>query len=252
MRYKITALALAALAFTACKKDEEAAPDDHSHDPATANVSLGFSLMQGGNDYTLDSLLTDSLGHKIKLSSLRFFVSGIHAEDDADVMVGDWDDAYLLVDANNASNTFALGSITAAHIHQFHFALGLDSATNHADPTVAEAPLNDASMHWNWNPAAGYKFLVVEGRVDDDGDGVVDAGDPEIVYHCATDALLTEAHAHEDHALANAENYVAPVHVDLSLLFAGIDAVTTTSGMGAEAVNLRLMQNLAGSIDGAE
>jgi len=43
-----------------------------------------------------------------------------------------------------------------------------------------------------------------------------------------------------------------PFTVDLSLLFAGIDAVTTTSGMGAEAVNLRLMQNLAGSIDGAE
>jgi hypothetical protein len=252
MRYKITALALAALAFTACKKDEEAAPDDHSHDPATANVSLGFSLMQGENDYTLDSLLTDSLGHKIKLNTLRFFVSGIHAEDDADVVVGEWDDAYLLVDAGNSANTFALGSITAAHIHQFHFSLGLDSATNHADPTVAEAPLNDASMHWNWNPAAGYKFLVVEGRVDDDGDGVVDAGDPEIVYHCATDALLTEAHAHEHHDVVSGENYVAPVHVDLAQLFAGIDAVTTTGGMGDTPVNVRLMQNLAGSIDGAE
>lgn len=251
MDLKITALALAALAFTACKKDDDA-PDDHSHDPATATVSLGFSLMQGENGYTLDSLLTDSLGHKIKLSSLRFFVSGIHAEDDADVMVGDWDDAYLLVDAANASNTFALGSITAAHIHQFHFSLGLDSATNHADPTVAEAPLNDGSMHWNWNQAAGYKFLVVEGRVDDDGDGVVDAGDPEVVYHCAMDALLTEAHAHEDHELVSGENYVAPVHVDLAQLFAGIDAVATTNGMGAEPVNARLMQNLAGSIDGME
>lgn len=247
----MAAMALTALTITACKKDsEEPAPPTVS---TTANVSLEFRFVNGENGYTLDTLLADSLGHAIKVSSAKFYVSAIHAENDDDVIVGDWDDAFLLVDASATTNTFSIGTMSApAHIHQFHFDIGLDSTTNHADPTLAEAPLNDATMHWAWNTAAGYKFLLLEGRVDDDGDGVVDGSDPEFVYHCATDALLSEAHAHQHHDVTSGENYSAPVLVNMALLFAGIDVVATPNAMGGEAVNVRVISNLAGAIDGEE
>ena len=74
-----------------------------------------------------------------------------------------------------------------------HFALGLESTVNHADPTLAEYPLNVPDMHWSWNPAAGYKFLLIEGKVDGNNDGDFDdAEDVDVTYHCATDPMYRE------------------------------------------------------------
>ena len=250
---KLILMALLAATFAACKKDDDAPTDDgHDHGTVSGNLSLEFRFMEGGNTWTLDSTLTDSLGHAVKVDVARFFVSGLHAEDDGGNLVGDWDDTYLLIEGTSPSQVFALGTIAGAHIHQFHFNLGLDSTTNHADPTLAEAPLNDATMHWNWLPTAGYKFVVLEGRVDDDGDGVVDAGDPEFMYHCATDALLTEGHAHQHFDVVSGGNAVGVALVDMGQVFAGIDVLATPDGMGGTPVNQRLMSNLAGAIDGEE
>ena len=105
----MAAMALTALTITACKKDsEEPAPPTVS---TTANVSLEFRFVNGENGYTLDTLLADSLGHAIKVSSAKFYVSAIHAENEDDVIVGDWDDAFLLVDASATTNTFSIGTM---------------------------------------------------------------------------------------------------------------------------------------------
>jgi hypothetical protein len=244
-------MALIALAIGACKKDSEAPVSDPAG-TSPANISLDFHFMKGANPFTLDSVVADSLGRAVKLSTCKFFVSGTHAEDDYEQHVGEWPTVYLLVDASHPANTFAMGTMAAAHVHQFHFDLGLDSTTNHADPTLANAPLNDASMHWAWNPAQGYKFLVAEGHVDDDGDGLVDNTDPEFIYHCATDALLGEAHAHEHHDVVAGENYVAPILIDVAQLFAGISVLDTLNAMGGTPTNVRLMNNLSSAIDGVE
>ncbi len=117
-----------------------------------------------------------------------------------------------------------------------------------SDPTLAEAPLNDPSMHWAWNPAAGYKFLLMEGRVDDDGDGVVDASDPTFTYHCATDDLLTEDVLDFHADIVAGATLSKHVEIQVDVLMTGIDVVATPVGMGAEAVNQALMQNLASAI----
>lgn len=245
----LAAIAALALVLPACKKDKDEDPE-HEHHHATINMAFTFQV--NGEEWTVDSLLSDSLGHALKVNSARFFVSGIHAENDEDVLVGEWPESYLLVDAAGSGNTITLGEMEVGHIHQFHFDLGLDSTANHADPTLASAPLNDATMHWNWDPAAGYKFLVLEGRYDDDGDGIVQADDPEFIFHCATDDLLTEAHAHVHHTVVEGETFTAQVLVDMARLFDGIDVLATPSAMGGGPVNARLMTNLSGAIDGVE
>ena len=42
------------------------------------------------------------------------------------------------------------------------FTIGVPGSSNHSDPLVAGAPLNDASMFWTWQQ--GHKFLSLEGH----------------------------------------------------------------------------------------
>ncbi|MBK7553366.1 MAG: hypothetical protein IPI55_01855 [Flavobacteriales bacterium] len=242
-------LAALLLGSTSCKKDEDE-PDDHDHGgtAATATVEMEFGFHYGVNDFDMNATYSDGAAHAVQFSAIKFYISDIHLVDDGGGEVAEFHDTHLLLDGATPEVTHTLGDVTGLHIHEAHFSLGLDSATNHADPTLAAAPLNDPSMHWAWNPAAGYKFLLVEGRVDDDGDGVVDAGDPTFSYHCATDALLGEDEI-EYHADITAGATISRhVEVKVDVLMTGIDALATPMGMGGEAVNIALMQNLATAI----
>lgn len=250
----LTALAAVAMGFTACKNDsdEPATPDGASgHHPAT--VRLAFAFMLGEHPYTLDSTVLDGNGHRVKFSQVRFFLSGAHAINDEEQVVGTFPDAYLLLDASQAMNDFALGEMEAGHIHEVAFDLGLDSVTNHSDPTqYTTPPLNDATMHWSWNPDMGYKFFVLEGRVDDDGDGVVDGSDPAFTVHCAGDALRTPDHVHLHHTLVEGETFTGHGKVDLSGILTGIDVLADPDNMGVTPVTTQAMQNLATAVDEAE
>ncbi|MCB0790680.1 MAG: hypothetical protein H6595_13335 [Flavobacteriales bacterium] len=243
--------AFMALAITACKKDEpeETGPDCSVYHYGT--VKINFDLLNGTAPYSLTDQLTDSAGHAVVFDQVRFYVSGIHLADDGGTEVAHFEDKVLLVDAANSSNTYTLGDVNSQHIHMVTFDLGLDSVTNHADPTTAEAPLNDATMHWGWNPAAGYKFLVLEGRVDDDGDGTVDANDPTFVYHVATDALLRsdEVHVHQD--LGDCSTLTMMVGVDVAQLAAVTDMLTNNDTHTSNNMDLaiRLMDALVNAID---
>jgi len=242
----IAALAIAAL-IAGCKKDDEPAEDPHVHMHGTVRVDYAF--VNGTAPFTLDSTVTDSLGRNVRFTSVRFFTTGYKVHDDADVMVADFSTKYILVDAALASNSHELGEMEEGHMHAMALTLGLDSATNHSDPTqYTTAPLNDATMHWSWNPAMGYKFLVLEGRVDANGDGLVDGSDPEFVYHCASDQLRTEAELDAHHDLMVDETYTITVKVDMATMLAGIDVAGNLNAMGAEPVNTRAMQNLAVSL----
>lgn len=247
MKYHfLAALALTAL-ITGCKKDDDVVEDTHVHHHGTIKVSYAF--VNDTLPFTLDSTVTDSLGRKVRFSVARFLTSSYLVQDDAHLTVGDYSASYILADAAAANNSFELGEMEAGHSHSLMFDLGLDSATNHSDPTqYTTAPLNDPTMHWSWNPAAGYKFLALEGRVDANGDGVVDALDPEFVYHCAMDVLRTTTAVDAHHELAEGETFTIAVKVNMASLLAGVDVAGNLNAMGATPVNQRLMQNLAASL----
>lgn len=232
--------------LTACKKDDPAAP---AADPS-ATIKVSYTFVNGTQPFTLDSTVTDSLGRKVRFSVARFMTSGYRMKDDAHVVIGDYPNRYILADAALASNLYDLGSITPQHTHSLELQIGLDSAVNHSDPTqYTTAPLNDATMHWSWNPAAGYKFMALEGRVDANGDGMIDVNDPEFTYHCATDALLTPAEVHAHNDLADGETFTVEIKVDMGALLQGVDVANNLVRMGATPVNQRLMQNLVLALD---
>ncbi len=83
---------------------------------------------------------------------------------------------YVLVDAGTRSPVM-LGEVPSGNYTGVRFLLGVDGLDNRIAPEDAPSthPLapQEPSMHWNWN--AGYVFLRLDGLLDIDGDGTVDA-----------------------------------------------------------------------------
>lgn len=245
---KLALLALMALSLTACKKEKQ---EEHVHDTggSPAAVSVRFTFMHGLNAFDMNDIYSDGMGQAVRFTSLKFYASDFHLTDDNGSTVGEFHDEVVLFDGATPTASFDLGTMNAGHIHEVHFSLGLDSIVNHADPTAATYPLNIPGMHWSWNPAAGYKFLNMEGRVDGNGDGDLD--DPEdvdFIYHCATDDLLTEDHFHF-HQDVNGGMVTLDAKVDVSMLLLGIDLLANPVAMGGGPNNMTAMNNLAAAID---
>lgn len=254
----ITALALATLTLVACKKEDPVAPAPPAPTPTTGSVALSLDFMNGMMPFDFDAAYTDGAGNNIRFTTLKFYVSGAHAMDDAGVTVASFNSTYILADAAQPDqNTFALGTMDAGHIHQLHFTLGLDDATNRADPTLAEYPLNIPGMHWSWNPSAGYKFMNMEGYVDVNGNGIFEDGtDVAFQYHCAqnetqaaTAPVLRESFVDVHMDVAAGSMVTIGAHVDVAALLNTVDLMTTPVAMGNGAGNQLLMNNLVTAIE---
>ena len=251
--------ALASLALVACKKEDPVTPDPAgpSAPATTGTLRLSVEFMNGMAPFDLDAAHTDGAGNNIRFTSLKFYVSGAKAMDAAGALAGSFNSTYMLVDAATPLlNNFTLGSMTAGHVHELHFLLGLDEATNRIDPLLADYPLNIPGMHWSWNPSAGYKFMSMEGYLDVNNNGVLDDGtDVLFEYHCAqnvsqaaTAPVLRESQlmVHQDLAVGATVTVVS--HVNMATMLTGVDLLATPVAMGNGAGNQLLMDNLAASI----
>jgi hypothetical protein len=152
-------------------------------------------------------------------------------------------DQYMLVDASDPDAEFDLGSweVDAAHGLTLH--IGVDAEHNHLDPASYPSghPLGFQSpdMHWGW--AAGYRFLVIEGLVDNNGDGV-----PESIfqYHSLDDALYKSVQLSTE---TEAANDVLHLHMvlDYSKLFENIALSGNLIHHGSDPSNVLMMNNAA-------
>ncbi len=147
---KLTLLAIAALSLAACKRDKD---EDDSHDhggggsPAAVNVRFNFK--HGVNDFDINGIYADGMGHAIQFTTLKFYASDFHLQDDAGGTVAEFHDKVVPFDGATHNASFDLGTMNGGHIHEVHFNLGLESSVNHADPTTAAYPLNIPGMHWS-------------------------------------------------------------------------------------------------------
>jgi len=233
---------IALLALMGCRKDA----DPVSAPVTTAGIQVAYTFAKGGVPYTLDSTITDSVGHKVRFTTVRFLSACYQLTDDAHQVVAAFPTSCVLADASTPDIPFTVGTLEAQHTHGLMLYLGLDSVRNHADPAACQsAPLNDPAVHWGWDPAVGYPFLVLEGRVDADGDGIVDLADPPVVYRCATDAMRVAAAVQAHNDLRPGTTAVIRISVDMDRLLRGIDVLACPTAVGGGPVNLRLMRNLS-------
>lgn len=156
----VTYLIIATFVISSCKKDNTIAPAAQ-----TQKITLNFSHTAGDKAINFTDVFTTSAGAKYTLSMFRYYISNIRLvkEDNSEQTITG---SYFLVSPNNP--TCDLGKIPLGNYKTIKFAVGIDSLTNHSDPTIY--PLNNPlaiqspSMHWNWN--SGYIFLMLEGSCD--------------------------------------------------------------------------------------
>ena len=115
-----------------------------------------------------------------------------------------------------------------ADLQEITFNIGVGEPDNNADPALqpADSPLsadNPNIQHWNWT--AGYKFLLIEGAVDVNGDGVYEQDESELMsIHCGfNDNLKNISLMPEVPNAIDQVSYELVVTYNVSELFANYD-----------------------------
>lgn len=251
--YSSLLLALS-LTVAGCRKDDPVEPDtttdtghDHSHHEHGGDVNVNLTHMVGSDPFQFNTNYTHSSGTVYNFSRAEFYVSGVALQDDNHVEAVSFNDTYHLISPNTTS--FMAGTVEEGHYHSVSFHVGVDSAMNHADPTLHPsghplAPQNP-SMHWGWS--TGYKFLVLEGMTDTDGDGTPETA---FTYHIGTVDLLESTNEMNIHTtVGHDEALDIALTIDYAAFLNGLDM--TTDVMTHTANNLPLATAIAGNIAGA-
>lgn len=205
MKRLLTIAMIAGIALTSCKKkgctdpaannyNPDAKKDDGTcvYDPPpssgeiTTNVKLHIHHKVGANQMHLDSVYTAGNGRKFKFTSAHFYLGQVMFDQE-----GTWETAdipYAIIEPGTMGYTFE--GFPVAHYHGFDCLIGIDSVTNHSDPSTYAAthPLapQSPSMHWSWN--AGYIFIRLEGMCDTTA-GMTGTVDAPFTFHVGTDAM---------------------------------------------------------------
>jgi hypothetical protein len=223
-----------ALVIFACKKDHHN-HDDHNHSSnnSSATVTLKFSFMHGANNFQFNTNYTDDYGTVYQIARAEFYLSNVKFFDhdsNAIFVPG----KYFII--RPTTQEYPLGVPSDNHLHGLSFFVGVDSATNHSDPTTypAESALSPQtpSMHWSWS--TGYRFLVLEGVADRDADNIPES---PFSFHIGMDAMLATVYlnAHVE-VIANNDNKVN-IKIDYSKFFTGVD-------MASPATQTHTMDNM--------
>jgi len=169
---------LVATFLTACS----GSGGDSSDNLVTRDISIPFVAEASNLTIDCDTRLT-GLGtapSDADLLDFRFYVHDMVLTDEAGTRYtttfeqNTWQrDDLALVDLANKADSCS-GDVKDTHsevtgtvrvpagtvLSGLEFTLGVPSALNHADRATAEAPLDRAGMHWNWQN--GYKFVRVD------------------------------------------------------------------------------------------
>jgi hypothetical protein len=133
-----------------------------------------------------------------------------------------------------SSHTYTFGNVLSGDFKGLRFHVGLNDSINHVNPVTQmseQHPLFDAGMHWGWNPAAGYKFVRMEGNAQRRGT------ESTFTYHLATDNMFSVVNFLENQAFTLDSNngYTLHLDVDFKAFFNGIDPVATKMVHGNSA-----------------
>ncbi len=206
-------------------------------------VVFSFDHKAGADPLVLNQTIFSIWNNKkMVITRAEFYISEVEIHHPDSTMMP-LTDQYLLVNAKNPTAEFDLGAwpVVAAHGVTLH--LGVPASVNHNDPASypANHPLapQNPTMHWGWS--AGYRFMAIEGKVDNNGDGV-----PETVfeYHNLFDELYRSL---ELIGVKNAENGVLHLHfvLDYAQLFKNMAMTGTLVQHGKFASNVTMMNNAA-------
>ena len=208
------------------------------------SVVMSFEHLAAGERLTPNSSVFPIWnGKQVRLFRAAFYIAEIelHKTDGSRLMLTD---QYLLVDAAEPGREFDLGNWSVTDIEGVSLHIGVDSARNHLDPASypADHPLapQNPSMHWGW--VSGYRFMAIEGRIDNNADGVPEA---PMEFHNLGNHLYTSVYVPAQLSAVDGELRLAFV-VEYARLFDQMPLQANLVNHGSFPANQQMMQN-AGS-----
>lgn len=206
-------------------------------------VVVSFDHKAGSDPMVLNqTVFTIWNNKKVKLIRAEFYIAemGIRHADSTTMPLTD---QYILVNAETPNAEYDLGmwAVDAAHGMTLH--LGVPQTVNHNDPAAwpSNHPLapQNPSMHWGWS--AGYRFMAIEGKIDNNGDGVPET---DFEFHNLDDALYQSV---ELSGTEQAENGTLHLHLilDYAQLFKNMAMTGNLIQHGSSSLNIQMMTNAA-------
>jgi len=206
-------------------------------------VIFRFDHRIGAQPLALDTtVFTLPDGRKALLTRAEFYIAEITLNKPDGVKLP-LDNFYLLVNADDPDQTYSAGNQNLDAIAGLTLHLGVDAAHNHLDPSAYPAghPLanQNPTMHWGWT--AGYRFMAIEGMLDQNGDNI-----PETIfqYHNLGDSLYEAVDLTGTSASGNGVLFV-DLKLDYARLFDKLDMSGNLTQHGSSSINATMMKNAA-------
>ncbi|MEM6628360.1 MAG: MbnP family protein [Bacteroidota bacterium] len=251
------------LFYTSCEDNSEDTPAPSTDEMGV--FELNITTLVSGAGFSPGVVYKNPKGREYFVSALKMYISDITLIDESgeetllsEIELFDLTQPGALKVAHG-DGTFKQFEVPAKKYVGVRFGIGVPDSLNHEDPTVfsPEHPLSVFnSMHWNW--AAGYRFVIMEGKIDSSvtADGAEIAKD--FVYHLGLDTLYrTMEYMAPDQSFTvpTGDELQYTIELDLNRIFfregdtLDIVARPTTHSVppGSEAFQLAetLMDNLA-------
>ncbi|HRG26683.1 MAG TPA: hypothetical protein PLJ00_02245 [Chitinophagales bacterium] len=211
--------------------DDDVAVTLHMHQ------NIGGGELVEETAYTINGVVTN-------LNLVQFYVSAITLVDAAGNEITN-DDVYLLVKPEEEA--YAIGNFPAGDYTQIRFDIGIDSVTNHADPSKYDIgnPLGAQfpAMHWGWS--FGYIFVRIDGEADADGNGVPDP-DGQFEMHLGSDAYVATIEIDLPITIAEGNENIVHLDANWDTFFTGVDMANdnTTHVTDNAALSSLLYENI--------
>jgi hypothetical protein len=213
-------LILIILFTTSCKKEDEIKN-------AKQVLDFHWHSMIGEDEASYGTPFTTTDGIKFKISDWRYYVSNfvLIKEDGTELPISD---KVFLINIDN--DEYSLDSVPVGDYKGFKFTLGLDSATNHKDPTIYPVSnplaLQTPAIHWSWN--AGYIFMLIEGKYDSTVAQLGGASiDQPFFFHVGTDNLKkTMDFSNKPFTVESGEDKMLHIEMDFLKILSGVDLKT--------------------------
>lgn len=209
----------------------------------TNNVAFSFDHRAGASPLVLDQTVFSIWnGKKVMLTRAEFYLAELQIlrPDNSTLLLTD---RYLLVNANAPAAQHALGQWPVSAAAGLSLHIGVPFWDNHGDPSSYHAPNplapQNPSMHWGWS--AGYRFMALEGFVDNNGDGVPE---DEFEFHNLGDALYTAVELSGSTVAENGTLHLRLL-LDYAKLFQGLTMTGNLFEHGSAPLNKTMMTNAA-------
>lgn len=168
---------LAAIALTACKKEDDLLTSEDIDPNRKGHLLIEFDNRVGNLNLVLDSMFYyNSFNQNYSISRFDYFISNIVLvnENGSKYVIPQDSSYFLLKESIQSSREINLNNIPEGNYSGIEFIVGVDSLRSTMSLDNRTGALDPggqaAGMYWTWN--SGYIFLKMEGKFDDTTDTI--------------------------------------------------------------------------------